>query len=135
MVDSFLVPPNTTVEAKGEGSALEISGTQHRAFLLTLSITKIVEQEALEIGIFGSADGATWTPKAMATFPQKFYCGDYPFLLDLSEHPDVRFLRARWDPSRWGRGPEQPMFTFSLTIREIPPEVLSEARNAARARV
>jgi len=135
MLDSFLVPAGTTVRAKGEGSALDTGGAQHRAFLLTLSITDIVEQEALEISIFGSADGSAWDPKPIAAFPQKFYRGDYPFLLELAEKPSIRFLRAHWEPSRWGRGPEQPMFTFSVSIREVPPEVLSEARREASARV
>jgi len=41
--------------------------------LLTLAITNIIEQESLDVSIFGSADGATWDPKPVAAFPQKFY--------------------------------------------------------------
>ena len=43
---------------------------------MTLAITKIIEQESLDLSIFGSADGATWGAKPIAAFPQKFYCGE-----------------------------------------------------------
>ena len=135
MLDTFLVPVDNTVDAKGDGAVVDVGGTGHRVFLLTLHITKIVEQEALGISIYGSTDGSTWGQKPLTTLPQKFYCGAYPVLLDLLENPEVRFLRAHWDVERWGRGPEAPLFTFSLAIREVPADVLSEARREASARV
>jgi hypothetical protein len=49
--------------------------------------------------------------------------------------PDVRFVRAHWDVLRWGRGPETPMFEFSLSLKEVSPEILSEARKEAASRV
>ena len=42
-------------------------------------------------------------------------------------------LRAHWEASRWGRGTETPMFEFHVTLKEIPPEVLREARAEAKA--
>jgi hypothetical protein len=44
MIDTFLVPRDTTVTAKGDGSAVDVSPAANRVFLLTLQITKIVEQ-------------------------------------------------------------------------------------------
>ena len=68
MVEAFLVPENTTVTAKGDGAAVDISAAQSRVFLLTLSITNVIEQESLDLGIFGSSDGATWEAKALGAF-------------------------------------------------------------------
>ncbi len=126
MIDAFLVPEKTTVTAKGDGAAVEIGAAQNRVFLLTLNITQVIEQESLDVSVFGSADGATWSAKPIATFPQKFYRGQHPLLLDLRQQPEVKFLRAHWDVNRWGRGVEQPSFEFNLAVREVPAQVLQE---------
>jgi hypothetical protein len=131
MLDAFLVPENTIVSAKGDGPSLEISNATARVFLLKLSITKIIEQESLEIAIFGSPDGAAWDTKPIVSLPQKFYCGDYPLLFDLTALPTVKFVRAHWEVARWGRGTETPMFEFSLRIQEVPSEILRETRAEA----
>jgi hypothetical protein len=133
MIDTFLVPENTVVTAKGEGPGVDISGAANRVFLLILHITDIVEQESLDVSIQGSPDGTTWAGKPLATFPQKFYRGQHPLLLDLTQHPEVKFVRAHWEANRWGRGTETPMFRFQLSIKEVPAEVLKEATAEARA--
>ena len=125
MLDSFLVPEKTVVTAKGDSAAVDISGAANRVYLLTLNITGIVEQESLDVSIWGSADGAAWGEKARIAFPQKFYTGQHPLLLDLTGHPEVKFLRAHWEVGRWGRGPETAMFEFDLAVREVPKEVLA----------
>ncbi len=134
MLDAFLIPENTIISAKADGAAVDLSGAAHRVFLLTLNITEIVEQESLDVSIFGSADGATWTAKPLAAFPQKFYRGQHPLLLDLTAHPEVKFLRAHWEVNRWGRGSETPHFGLNLTVKEVPPEVLKEVSAPARMR-
>lgn len=134
MIETLLVPENSVLNAKGESQPIDISAAQSRVFLLTLKIAAIVEQESLDISIFGSADGATWEPKALATFPQRFYRGETPILLDVSEQPAVKFVRAHWDVNRWGRGPEEPMFEISLSVREVSREVLAEVRKEAATR-
>lgn len=133
MIDTALVAKKTVVNAKGDGPIADVSGAAGRVFLLTLEITNIIEQESLEISFYGSADGAAWSPKPLAAFPQKFYRGESPLLLDLSAHPGVKFVRAHWEVARWGRGTETPMFEFGVTLREIPPEMLRET--AAQAKV
>jgi hypothetical protein len=133
MIDTFLVPEKTVVNAKGDGPALDVSGAANRVFLLTLDITNIIEQEALDVSIHGSADGTAWGAKPLATFPQKFYRGQHPLLLDLSGHPDIKFVRAHWEVNRWGRGTDTPMFEFHLTAKEVPPEILKEATAEAKA--
>jgi hypothetical protein len=128
-----LVPANTRVSAKGDGTAVDVSGAANRVFLVTLEITKIIEQESLDVSIFGSADGAAWDAKSLASFPQKFYCGESPLLLDLTAHPAVKFVRAHWEVARWGRGTETPMFEFGVTMKEVPPDILKEAAAEAKA--
>lgn len=135
MVDTLLVPEKTVISAKGDGAAVDVSGASNRVLLATLHITNIVEQESLDVSVYGSADGATWEPKAIASFPQKFYRGQQPLLVDLSEHPGVKFLRAHWETKRWGRGSETPMFEFHVTLKEVPPDVLREARAEAKSMV
>lgn len=132
MFEAFLVPEKTAVTAKGDGSAIDVSRAESRVFLVTLNITDIIEQESLDISIHGSTDGATWTPKSIVGFPQKFYREEAPLLLDLSSRPEVNFIRAHWEVNRWGRGTETPMFEFGVTVREVPQEILAEA--AARAK-
>jgi hypothetical protein len=133
MLDTFLVPEKTVVQAKGDGPTLDVSAAANRILLATLHITNIIEQESLDLSIFGSPDGVTWAPKPLASFPQRFYRGEQPLLLDLTQHPDVKAIRAHWDTNRWGRGTETPMFEFHVTLKEVPPEVLREATAESKA--
>jgi hypothetical protein len=133
MIDTSLVPAHTVVSAKGDGSAADVNAASSRVFLVTLAITKIIEQESLDVSIYGSADGTTWGAKSIAAFPQKFYCGESPLLLDLTAHEDVKFVRAHWEVARWGRGTETPMFEFGAVLKEIPPNILKEAAAEAKA--
>jgi hypothetical protein len=132
MVDAVLVPANTVASSKGDGAGVDVGGAANRVFLVTLTITKIIEQESLDLSIYGSADGATWSAKSLAAFPQKFYCGEWPLLLDLTAHPDVKFVRAHWEMARWGRGTETPMFEFGVSLKEVPAEILREVSAEAR---
>ena len=133
MIATFLVPEKTVVNAKGDGPAVDVSIAANRVFLLILNITNIIEQESLDVSIFGSADGAAWSPKPIATFPQKFYRAQHPMLLDVIAHPEIKFVRAHWEVNRWGRGTETPMFEFHVSMREVPTEILKEATADAKA--
>ena len=133
MTDTFLVAEKTVVTAKGDGPAVDVSAAANRVFLLTLDITNIIEQESLEVSIYGSADDAAWTAKPIVSFPQKFYREQSPMLLDLTKHPDVKFVRAHWEVARWGRGTETPMFEFGLRLKEVPADILKEATAEAKA--
>ena len=133
MIDTFLVPEKTLVNAKGDGPAVDVTGAVNRVFLLTLEITKIIEQESLEVSVYGSVDGAAWGAKPIVSFPQKFYCDESPMLLDLKAHPDVKWVRGHWEVARWGRGTETPMFEFSVRLKEVPAEILREVTAQAKA--
>jgi hypothetical protein len=134
MLDAWLVPEKTVVTAKGDSQALDLSVTENRVFLLTLSITSIVEQESIEVSVFTSADGTAWETKPAASLPQKFYPGEYPLLVDLTSKPEAKFVRAHWEVTRWGRGATTPKFEIGLRLREVPQEALREAQAEAETR-
>jgi hypothetical protein len=113
MLPQFLLQ-ETTVRAAGASSDLDLGDQKGSSLLLTLGITRIIEQESIDVSIWGSPDGTEWGTKPLASFPQKFYCGTYQTELDLTDHPDVRFLRAKWQVNRWGRGEPKPLFSLYL---------------------
>jgi hypothetical protein len=126
MFDAYLVPKGTVVTAKGDGVPLDVNAAGGRMLLLLLNITDVVEQQSLDVSVLGSADGNDWGARPLIAFPQKFYRGEYPMLLDLS-NAGIRFLRAHWEVNRWGRGPETPRFEFSIRTMEVTPEVLQQS--------
>ena len=118
MLPQFLLPESTVREA-GTGAQIELGDQQGETLIVTLGITRIIEQESLDISIWGSADGADWGTKPVATFPQKFYCGTYQVLLDLSDRPDVKYIRVKWAVNRWGKGDPKPLFTIYLFVQAM----------------
>ena len=76
MFDAFLVP-EIAIEANGESAPVELGESAGKTFQLTLAITKIAEQQSLDVSLWGSADGAEWGAKPLIAFPQKFYKGVY----------------------------------------------------------
>ena len=107
MLPQFLLPA-TTIRDAGSGPEFELGEHQGSCLVLTLGITRIIEQESIDLSIVGSADGTTWVP--VAAFPQKFYCGTYQLVADLSERPEIRHLRVNWTLNRWGKGSLKPLF-------------------------
>ena len=116
-----LIPENTRMEANGEGAAFDISASPSRTFLCRLTVTNQIEQESLDVSIWGSPDGETWTKKPLLRLPQQFYRGTTKLILDLSLRPEIKFIRARWELFRWGRVSPIPMFVAGLDLEEIPP--------------
>jgi hypothetical protein len=110
MPPQFLIE-ETTVREAGAGDDIDLGETQGETLILTLGITRIIEQESIDVSIWGSADGTDWGAKPLLAFPQKFYCGTYQMVLDRASHP-VRYLRVKWQVNRWGKGDPKPLFTF-----------------------
>ncbi|OLC93027.1 MAG: hypothetical protein DMG35_13705 [Acidobacteria bacterium] len=115
-----LIPPDTKMEANGDGAAFDISTSATRTFLCLLMVTEQIEQESLDVSIYGSTDSETWTKKPLLKLPQQFYRGKTKLVLDLSLRPEIKCIRARWDVNRWGRGAPLPMFVAGLELVEIP---------------
>jgi hypothetical protein len=84
-----------------------------------LEVSEQIEQESIDMWIFVSADGETWPAKPFLMLPQQFYKGRTRLLLDLTMHPEVRFIRAHWELNRWGRVAPTPMFVISFTLEEV----------------
>jgi hypothetical protein len=124
MLPGFLLP-ETTVREAGDGSELDLGDSQGRMLLLTLGITRIIEQESLDLAVWGSADGKDWGTKPVLSFPQKFYCGTYQILLDLTQFPAVKFVRVKWAPQRWGKGDSKPLFGFYVFAQEMKQQLLA----------
>lgn len=115
-----LIPAGTRLTSNGDGEARDIGGSQTRTFLCSMLITGQLEQESVDISIWGSADGQDWGKFPLLKMPQRFYRGETCQVLDLSLQPDVRFIRAKWELARWGRVAPHPMFVLGFHLSEVP---------------
>jgi hypothetical protein len=120
MLPQFLLS-ETTVREAGASPDLQIADQAGGTLILTLGITRIIEQESLDVSIWGSSDGVDWGTKPLASFPQKFYCGTYQIVLDLADRPEIKYLRAKWQMNRWGKGDPKPLFTVYMFVQEMVP--------------
>ena len=109
MLPNFLLCEQI-VRQNGTGPALDLGAQAGNVLSVTLGINRIIEQESLDLAVWGSADGENWGTMPLTRFPQKFYCGVYSLMVDLSDRPDIRYLRCDWKVSRWGRGEPTPLF-------------------------
>jgi hypothetical protein len=119
-VEFGLIPPGTRLTANGDGEALNIDSSQTRTFLCSMDITEQIEQESVDVSIWGSVDGQDWGKMPLLKMPQRFYRGDTRQVLDLGMKPEIRFLRAKWELTRWGRVAPHPMFVLGFYLIEIP---------------
>ena len=115
---NFLVP-EIVIEEPGEGQPLDLGNRSSQSLLLILRVKEIIEQESLHVSVWGSPDGKDWGKKPLFFFPQVFYESVTPAALDLTQRPEVKFLQARWEVNRWGRGYPRPHFGFSVEAQEL----------------
>jgi hypothetical protein len=115
---AYLAPAGTICEGPGRSAPLELGSRAAKPLLLILHVDEVLEQESLHVSIWGSADGQDWGTQALFWYPQKFYSGITPAALDLRQRPAIKFLQARWETNRWGRGIPRPYFKFSLELQE-----------------
>ena len=119
-MELVLVPQGTRVESIGDGPKFDVSASQTRTFLVTLLIYDQIEQESIDLSIWGSQDGENWGAKPLLKLPQQFYRGEARGILDLTLRPEVKFIRARWELNRWGRVAPTPMFVIGVSAAEVP---------------
>lgn len=115
-----LIPLGTTVRENGHGEKVDIRASTTRTFFCTLVISDQIEQESVDVSIWGSADGENWGAHPVLKLPQQFYRGETRAVLDLTLVPEVNFIRAAWDLNRWGRVAPLPMFVLGLHLTEVP---------------
>ena len=115
-----LISPDTIVETNGDGEKFDISASNTRTFYCLLLITAQIEQESLDISIWGSEDGENWGTHPILKLPQQFYRGETRAVLELTLRPEVKFIRAHWDLNRWGRVAPLPKFQMGLRLTEMP---------------
>jgi hypothetical protein len=115
-----LIPQGTVVKENGYGPAVDIRSSQTRTFFCIMEILDQIEQESVDVSIWGSADGETWSAQPILKLPQQFYRGETRAALDLTLVPEFSFIRARWELNRWGRVAPLPMFVLGLRLMEIP---------------
>lgn len=116
-----LIPAGSKLESNADGQAVDVSVSGTRTFLCQLRVSEHIEQESLEVSIWGSGDGQDFGKKPLLKFPQQFYSGQTKMVLDISLHTEVKFLRAKWELNRWGRVAPTPMFVVGLELTEVPP--------------
>src|SRR5258706_15945755 len=97
-----LIPPDTLLHENGVGEAMDVGASATRTFLCTMFISDQIEQESLDISIWGSADGQDWGTKPILKLPQQFYRGETRAVLELVFRPEVKWIRAQWELNRWG---------------------------------
>jgi hypothetical protein len=124
LLPNFLVSECLS-QADGTSQEFDLGNNQGKMLQLTLGITRIIEQESIDVTIWGSSDKTNWGVKPIVSFPQKFYCGVYTILADLSEHPEVRSIRVQWKLGRWGRGDPKPMFGFYVFAEEVAEQAMA----------
>ena len=123
MLPNFLIP-ETVVREAGAGPELSVGSAPVGLLLLTLGITRIIEQQSLDIAIWGSPDNVDWSAKPLLSFPQKFYCGTYQVILDLTDRTAITHLRVKWAVSRWGKGNPKPLFGIYVFVNAMQPMAL-----------
>ncbi len=119
-MEFHLIPPGTRVESNGESERVDVSASETRTFLCQLTIAEQIEQESIDISIWGSEDGENWGTKPILKLPQRFYRGETRMVLDLTTRPAVKFIRAKCELNRWGRVAPLPMFVIDLRLTEVP---------------
>ena len=128
-----LIPPGTLLRENGSGDAVEVRASATRTFFCTMLIRDQIEQESVDVSIWGSADGENWGTQPLLKLPQQFYKGETRAVLELTLAPEVNFIRAAWDLNRWGRVAPAPKFVLGLHLSEVPamPRHLPQAQFTA----
>jgi len=115
-----LIKMGTRVTENGNGEPFDVRSSLTRTFLCTMDITDQIEQESVDVSIWGSTDGQDFGAKPILKIPQRFYRGETRQVLDLTTRPEVNVIRAQWELTRWGRVAPHPMFVIGLRLDEIP---------------
>lgn len=115
-----LIAPATLLQENGHGEAVDVRASATRTFYCSMLIREQIEQESVDVAIWGSADGENWGTHPLLKLPQQFYRGETRAVLELVLVPEISFIRAGWELNRWGRVAPSPMFVLGLHLTEVP---------------
>jgi hypothetical protein len=125
----FQMFPEGTVLGNGTGPVVRLDQAAGQPLQLRLSIDRMMERHILDVSVWGSTDGSHWGSFPLAVFPHRYYCGVYQNLLDLSNHPQVRYLRINYELKRLEPNATCRPVHFSITA-EMAPELVFAAGSA-----
>jgi hypothetical protein len=128
-----LIPSGTLLQENGHGAAVDIRASSSRTFYCIMQIREQIEQESVDVSIWGSVDGENWGTQPLLKLPQQFYRGETRAVLELALVPEVNFIRPAWDLNRWGRVAPSPMFVLGLHLTEMPAMPMQFSQNPAAA--
>ena len=104
---------------------MDIRASQTRTFFCLLEINDQIEQESLDVSIWGSQRTAKIGARSpILKLPQQFYRGERPRRARPNDCvPEVNFIRAQLGmvESLGERGPFAGMFVIGLRLSEVPP--------------
>ncbi len=112
-----VIVPEMVAREDGASNEIALGSMSGKPLLLTLGITRILEQDSLDVSVWGSTDRQQW--RQVAAYPQKFYCGTYLLLVDPPREANVRYLRVQWRMGRWGETDPKPVVGFFVTVEEL----------------
>ena len=90
------------VRCSALGTGIELGPARGQILQLVLDIRRMSERQTIDMLVWGSTNGTDWGPRPLVTIPRKYYCGSYSYKLDLTEHPDVKFINAEYRVNKPG---------------------------------
>jgi hypothetical protein len=117
MLRHFLLP-ESIARADGMGPEIDLGSKRGKLLVLTLGITRILEQESLELSVWGSPDGQKWGCKAAGKVPAQVLLRPLFHSSEFGSQSDVSFVRVQWRMSRWSKRENMPMFGFYVYAEE-----------------
>ena len=124
-----LIPAQTKLVSNTDGGSFDISSTSTRTFLCDLKVTDQIEQESLDVSIWGSADGQDFGKKPHLKIPQQFYRGTTKIVFDLSFRPEVDFFALARNSTAGDASHPRPCLSPTWTWREFLPCRATPPRN------
>lgn len=123
----FQMFPEGTVLGNGTGPAVRLDEeATGQPLQLTLSINRMMERHILDVSVWGSPDGSNWGSFPLTVLPHRYYCGVYQHWLDLSSHPQVRYIRLNYELTRLEPNASCRPVRFSAQA-EMAPELVCAA--------
>ena len=71
-----LIPQGTLLQENGHGETVDIRASATRTFYCLMLIHDQIEQESVDVSIWGSPDAENWGTQPLLRLPQQFYRGE-----------------------------------------------------------